>query len=386
MLAIDRIQTLKGSLKVVRGNRPLLLERGIWILQSGGLAVFAVRREGGALQGMRRYLFTVQAGTVMMAFRPEETASSNGGEVKPDSDYGLLAVALEESEVLQLEPEEWDPFLAADSSHEGVVDWIGKLGSSFHAPLPSRVPKPVSTANISLLEQETFQPSTPVWVELRAGQLQLLGLPEMALPIMGQVLPVSEHLWLLATEPSQVRQEGTASLSPSQIRGGIQTLLEHLYTYLKLREQEQLQVEVAQYQAREQLNQQTAANALGGLAGVLNPRRTETLAQGAPVLIAAQAVGKMMGAEISPPARSEDLSRVKDPIEAITRASRLRFRRVLLRANWWTQDNGPLLAYTEEDNRPVALLPKGAGQYELFDPETQTRKPITAKLAETLAP
>ncbi len=394
MLAMDRIQTLKGSVKVVRGNRPLLLERGIWILQSGGLAVFAVRREAGALQGMRRYLFTVAAGTVMMAFRPEETAGSNGvlptsgtlAQSKPDSDYGLLAVALEESEVLQLEPEEWDPFLAADSGHEGVVDWISKLGSSFHAPLPSRIPKPVTTANVSLLEQETFQPSTPVWVELRAGQLQLLGLPEMALPTMGQVLPVSEHLWLLATEPSQVRQESTASLSPVQIRGGIQMLLEHLYTYLKLREQEQLQVEVAQYQAREQLNQQTAANALGGLAGVLNPRRTEAIAQGAPVLIAAQAVGKAMGAAISPPARSEDLTRVKDPIEAITRASRLRFRRVLLRADWWKQDNGPLLAYTEEDNRPVALLPKGSGQYELFDPETQTRKPINAKLAETLAP
>src|SRR5262249_4582644 len=60
--------------------------------------------------------------------------------------------------------------------------------------------------------------------------------------------------------------------------------------------------------------------------------------------------------------------------------------RVALREGWWQRDNGPLLGYRAGDSRPVALLPSSTHAYVLIDPMEQTRVPVTAAVAATLAP
>ena len=76
-----------------------------------------------------------------------------------------------------------------------------------------------------------------------------------------------------------------------------------------------------------------------------------------------------------PPAPSEHPATLREPLEAIARASHLRLRRVRLTDTWWQRDSGPLLAYTLADHRPVALLPVSATRYVLFDPVRGTRRP-----------
>ena len=108
--------------------------------------------------------------------------------------------------------------------------------------------------------------------------------------------------------------------------------------------------------------------------------------QGPPLLMAARAVGEMLGVPIRPAALSEDPRTVKDPLESIARASHLRLRHVALTDHWWQRDCGPLIAYTRADRHPVALLPTSATRYTLFDPLHHTRTPVHARLAATLAP
>ncbi|MEH1969441.1 NHLP bacteriocin export ABC transporter permease/ATPase subunit [Nostoc sp.] len=151
-------------------------------------------------------------------------------------------------------------------------------------------------------------------------------------------------------------------------------------------EQEELAAKWTQFQARQQLNSQVKVNALGELASVLKPKQAELMQSGTPLLIAAGAVGRALGIKILPPVRSEDMKRIKEPLEAIARASRIRIRRVLLNDRWWQKDSGPLLAYTNQDNCPVALLPAGVGKYEIFDPEKHVRIPINNHTAQQLAP
>ncbi|MBD2385847.1 NHLP bacteriocin export ABC transporter permease/ATPase subunit [Cylindrospermum sp. FACHB-282] len=170
----------------------------------------------------------------------------------------------------------------------------------------------------------------------------------------------------------------------------IQTILGQLHSdflaILARLEQEKLTAKQTQFQEREKLNHQVTVRALGELASVLKPKQAELMQSGTPLLIAAGAVGRALGITICPPARSEDLKRIKEPLEAIARASRIRTRRVLLNDQWWQQDSGPLLAYTNSDNRPVAVLPAGVGKYEIFDPENHTRTPISNGTARLLAP
>jgi NHLM bacteriocin system ABC transporter ATP-binding protein len=120
---------------------------------------------------------------------------------------------------------------------------------------------------------------------------------------------------------------------------------------------------------------------LSGSETVLNPSVLEDPDQ---ILLAAVgAVGKALGLEICPPAPSEDLARLRNPLDAIARASHIRIRRVTLTDRWWEKASEPLLGYSGE--LAIALLPMGNG-YEAYDPTLNARIPVNASFADTLEP
>jgi NHLM bacteriocin system ABC transporter ATP-binding protein len=141
---------------------------------------------------------------------------------------------------------------------------------------------------------------------------------------------------------------------------------------------------VTQFQERERLNQAVMAGAMTDLASLVKPQQMTSACVGDPLLVAAGAVGHAMGIEIRPPAASENMKRVKEPLEAIARASRMRIRKVHLKERWWRLDCGSLLAYLR-DQTPVALLPQSNG-YVLYHPVTQQRMPLNDRTAQLLAP
>jgi NHLM bacteriocin system ABC transporter ATP-binding protein len=77
---------------------------------------------------------------------------------------------------------------------------------------------------------------------------------------------------------------------------------------------------------------------------------------------------------------------VRDPLDAIARASQFRTRRVILVGDWWKEEHGALLAYQGEEQRPIALLPDQKNDYLIFDPETQTKTPLNKQSLGTIAP
>jgi NHLM bacteriocin system ABC transporter ATP-binding protein len=156
------------------------------------------------------------------------------------------------------------------------------------------------------------------------------------------------------------------------------------------------QAELRRLQAREQLNQTLMAETLDELAAVIQPQnlisgRTQigtSQSGNSPqlLLVAAGAIGKAMGITIRPLSQSDNFSRLQNPLEAIARASRFRLRQITLRGQWWTTLAGPVLAYTQDDNYPVALLPVGGNRSEIFDPLQQTHQLIDERLAGAIAP
>jgi NHLM bacteriocin system ABC transporter ATP-binding protein len=59
---------------------------------------------------------------------------------------------------------------------------------------------------------------------------------------------------------------------------------------------------------------------------------------------------------------------------------------VLLTGEWWTGDHGPLVAFTADAGRPVALLRRRGSGYAVHDPTARTVTPVTAVVARTLRP
>jgi ABC-type bacteriocin/lantibiotic exporter with double-glycine peptidase domain len=171
-------------------------------------------------------------------------------------------------------------------------------------------------------------------------------------------------------------------------------------------EQQESQTRLRRLQARERLDQQLMTETLDELAAVIQPQNlitdrsaTSHVQRGNSqqlLLVAAGAVGKALGITIQPPPQSETFqpdtdqaepaSQRQDPLAAIAHASRIRLRQITLQGQWWTTQDGPILAYTVADHCPVALLPIAGGRYEIFDPLSQTRSLVNQRSAAAIAP
>ncbi|MBD2410147.1 NHLP bacteriocin export ABC transporter permease/ATPase subunit [Nostoc calcicola FACHB-389] len=317
---------MSDSKLLLTANQSLVLDNPltVWQIESGAIAVFAILIDEG-IEGTRRYLFSVNAGEALFGI------SANN--------HKFLAVSIEDTVLLQISAQECEQWISQEKDEAKSFIKLVQIWEQ----------------NIQSCLGDTF--STRLYDRLRDRF---------------SIVPVFSH-----TE--KLPNWNEIQITLSELHSDFCEILTQI-------EQEELAAKWTQFQARQQLNSQVKVNALGELASVLKPKQAELMQSGTPLLIAAGAVGRALGIKILPPVRSEDMKRIKEPLEAIARASRIRIRRVLLNDRWWQKDSGPLLAYTNQDNFPVALLPAGVGKYEIFDPEKHVRIPVNNRTAQQLAP
>ena len=105
-----------------------------------------------------------------------------------------------------------------------------------------------------------------------------------------------------------------------------------------------------------------------------------------PLLAVCRLVGRELDMVIRRPPPVPSVPTKADRIDAIARASRVRPRRVMLRDDWWRQDNGPLVGFLAEDRRPVALRYAPARGYTLYDPRDAREVRVGGAVADELAP
>jgi ATP-binding cassette subfamily C protein len=376
---LDKIN-LQGQLLTVNGNEPFLLNdpQTIWVVQSGAVALFAVTVENDVVEGTRRYLFNGEPEEVLLGTVPGQCQ--------------ILAVPMGKTELWKIEPEyfrklvaDGDPCVAT-----WVKGWLQKFNASFSpAAMPAVQVRSSGQGRFSLTDGQTFQPEadTVVWVRVQQGILRWQGLEDFLLSPSTGILPIGSAMWLEADGEVQLTSVTTNHLKDANtLLLGLSQLHRQFLESLKYAEQQELTEELQRLQARERFNHQVTVEAIGELASPLMPPETSFFVENTPLLAAAGAVGRALKVKIRPPASSEDLQRVKEPLAAIARDSRLRMRRVLLRDDWWQQDCGALVAYTQPGEQPVALLPVSTTRYELYDPIADNRISLNAAIAATIAP
>lgn len=386
MLDLDHIKNTKGRLYLqykIKANEPVLLDdpQAVWVLESGSIAVFAVTLKDEFPEGARRYLFSVEPKEALFGIAP----SLEGGHRR------ILAVAVEETELLKVPLDSiGELVINADARAVALLEgWIHRLGSGL-----KRVSTSVSSVQaagtrcFTLTQGQSLQAlhKTVSWVKVQQGSAKWMGFKELTLDPQFGVLPLGAGMWLEADDTVEVATADTCEIEDlNTLLGGLSRLHASFLHCHYLVEQQQTQAEFLRFQERQHLNRQMTEATLGEMVSVLQPQKADFFQEGTPLLVAAGAVGKALGVTIRPPVRSEEFQTVKDPLEGIARASQIRTRRVLLSKNWWQKDNGPLLAYTLSDKRPVALLPVSASRYELFDPVERTRTPLDVRVASELS-
>lgn len=373
--------------RTITANEPLALTdpTQLWAVQSGRFAVFVAPFAAGQPIGARRYLFTVEAGEALF-----------GASVCPVTGLGLVAIAMEPTAIIAFPLSETDEIaLPTDALKHFIDPWIHHLGQVEGMPRTAQSGMVPEIHYISLTTGQVCRPPKGAvsWVRMQQGSAAWMGNPSFPLTADLGCFPLGQCMFLQAQDHLEFFIRPTAEVKHRKILiRGLHQLHHYFFRTVGQIEARSQRLSLRRFQQRQHLNQVVTQRVVRSLAGVLvagdRPEEADS-----PLLAAAGAVGKVLGVPILPPAASEQAARSKDPLAAIARASQLRIRRVLLRGQWWQQDNGPLMAYVRDDRRPVALLPVRGSRYELFDPtrlnldaDAPARQPVTAAIARTLDP
>ena len=398
---LNKIKMVKSSFELksssaeirLKGNQLLPLDAisTVWLVRSGTVGVFAMTADGDRrIHGMRQYLFTVEPGEIL--FGVPFVPSPDGTNL-----LGMVAVAIETTELQAISLTDFAIKVQQDNSKaiswlEGWLNHLNQWLERQQTPLANIV-SASGERFLSLILSQTLQPpkNEVIWVEVRSGTASWLN---KDFPVTESTvrLPLTDHMGIIAQSDLDVYTVSTSAVDASELPDSLTLLHSYFLTYFYQIKQQETEVEYARFQQRNNINRQVTESALGNIAGVLNKQINTEVVRGNALLVAAGAVGRVRSIKINPPSNAEDLNRVKDPLDAIARASMFRTRRVILDGDWWLEEYDALLGYRLEDNSPIALLPKTnnyfdrGSKYDLFDPRTGIKVEVDAAVAESVSP
>jgi len=388
-LLLARLPEQAGGRLLVGSHKPFMLDEPerVWLIVSGTVDVFAVRLGADGPDGARRHVFRAEAGSALFGMNLKHY----GREV------GLVAVG---SAGTELQPLTWpmveafalDPETAAEAA-DLVRQWAEGLSSGLaqYLALPARGFEALEAGHeLALKAGAIARPRRGLlWVSAPLGITRFMGWEE--LPLMGEddFLPISEQTWLQAVGPSHLLALDTETfLTQPYARNCLDNFHRMALDLIIWNVQREERAERERLKARAAANQTALRNASALLASVLQPHQSVALLAGYgledPLVTACRLVGGAMGIEVRPRPDPLDGQAEAQTLEGIAAASRMRVRQVALREGWWQQDNGPLLAFGAEDQRPVALLSVSPGRYVLHDPSARSETPLTAAVAAAL--
>jgi NHLM bacteriocin system ABC transporter ATP-binding protein len=374
----------------VGGDKPILLDDpdAVFVVGSGRVDLFSTQADVGQTMGPRRHLCRVEAGGAL--FGVDLSHATEG--------FRMLAVGVADTVLLELRrPRLLE--LVKDPAYAGRVcglleGWVQNMSlaaaGQHLSPKESGALAPGAEITVGASESVHAQ-GDAVWVRHLEGSSRFLGDPELP-PIDGDgFFPLADPAWL---EPDGT-QNGDTTLIGADTRTYVAqddswSGLDALHAVVLATISEDTLLAYTEWQERQhektEADQKLADSAVERLGHVLETSRDDVdpaVATGDPLLAACQMVGGAIGVELRRPEQPGGIS--GDPLDKISRASRVRMRRVTLNGEWWRQNGGPLLAFMDPGERPVALLQKGTSAYTLVDPVEGTRQKVTREIASGLA-
>lgn len=354
----------------------------VWVVLDGKIDLFVCPKSKNGELGARHHFLRVERGNA--AF---------GIEFK-QSEIALLASAAPGTRLVRLESEVFRARLADRDEHARLLieTWIEAVSARLckkRCPLSFVNAGPGSLIQIPLEPRAVVATDGVIWVRHKRGE---------SLPLddhrLGRVngcgyFPLSRFAWLQAAAESELETVSTFAL-PELDRSGqslqdFHSLTERLLDieWAAIRQEEQ-----DRFRQRASLDISLLDNALRRLTAPIEKTRTwhdgdENCSNA--VFQAMQMIASEMSIKLTSPVELRQNMEVRDPVGMIAKASSVRVRRVALKGTWWKSCSGPLLCFTEENRRPVALLLK-LSRPQLYDPSTRSITPLTEKLALELDP
>lgn len=364
---------------------PIHDPRRVWVVLAGRLDLFLVDMSEGQPVGARHHVLRVEEGQGVFGMSADEHPGL-GIVASPAPGTRLVRLAQEKMRALATTPEEKDELAAF------VERWIGGLTAAAADKAPPKVfmaLEPGPPVEIEDEDKPILPLSGVIWVKHLAGASRFVARDEIG-PVDGaHYFPVTRQGWLMSPEGARIECVSFRMLDAKDPEwAGLQQFHKVIFRSLVLNRKETEEKERQRLLRQRESDAALIEGALTQLALPLAEEPEEVaLAHEEPtsddLLLTCRAIGRVAGIRIK--AHPDALRGVKqrDPVAAIAKASACRVRRVVLKGQWWRQDAGPLLAFLDSDNRPLALLPHGPNAYDVWDPTTRQATPVTPEIAST---
>ncbi|MCW5978050.1 MAG: NHLP bacteriocin export ABC transporter permease/ATPase subunit [Bryobacteraceae bacterium] len=352
-----------------------------WLVEAGSVDLFVVRAENGELRGALRHTLRVGAGAAIFGLPEPETGRRLLARLSPDARV---------VEASQARLREMAASVETGGAAELLEGWIvafAGAASGDLAPKAFEALEPGKEIAIGRDAAAVFPREGVVWVAHSEGESRFLGDDRSPLGA-DEYFPVSAPGWLEARPKARLSGVSTRQMLAAD-RDAAGLHLFHRLMMARLEEnadrEEAAESERLRQKARSDASRLDAA--LRRLGAPLRDRSDAAPLEdeaGNPLLAACRIVGRRLGIaiELPPDARLGGPATVED----IAHASGVRVRRVILSGRWWRTDSGPLVAFFEEGNRPIALIPTSSGRYALHDPAEARPGKVDSRIASKLGP
>ncbi|MBW7474046.1 NHLP bacteriocin export ABC transporter permease/ATPase subunit [Paenibacillus oenotherae] len=377
-----------GTRHQIEGNTPILVtgHDSLWYIDTGSIDVFAVtlQQENDPARDKRRYLFSMSEGAILFGFRDHSSEERSG--ILLAATAGTAAYHIDTESFMQLQARHGlDSAQLAPLVEQWINSWSTAL-STRNAPSEFDI---LEQAELQELKPDTtWRTLHPVWVKLHAGSVHWMG--EHPLQGGGEVyIPVTSSSWLETKEPCSIEVRSTVCWLQADAHW------QSLYAFhdmaaarlAALRTKERL-LEHERLINRTEHDSTLMDKALKQLVAVTGGNRQKPLIFDSkdPLFMACRIAGEYSDIVIKPSVRGRKGTQSLNPLHDIAQASGVRSRKVVLKGEWWKEDNGPLVAYLEESSEPIALVPSSSASYTWTNPASGEGGAVTAEVASKLHP
>ena len=342
----------------------------IWLVEKGSVDLFLVQTDRGHQYGARYPLFRADAGELVLPMTDLRAP------------WRVMAAGIPNTCICRMQ---WVDLTLSEEITAALSNWLRKSMAALKAGTPKGVCMELvmgsqPTSNL----QPACYSGQLSWFVIKDGQAKLWDLMTLS-PDMG-TLPIAKGFWFNSLEPSVVELTGTESAATGAILKPIfrryhRCVCERYIDLIGL----QTEAEKERLKNRRLWDEQILRRSLTAMLGILEGDQAERLERGHDfsLFMACEWVAAEQGIDLKLPHNAE--LPVRELMQAIARASKIRMREVVLADRWWLTDNGPLLAFVEADERAVALCLRGR-RYVVKDSATGIQSIVDETVAESLSP
>ena len=377
----------------IKVQSPLVLEDSdkVWMVLNGDVNVFSTRiDENGDFQNSLKFLYSAAKGDLIFSLLSKDSTEctriilySSGASLLPINKTNLINI-----DHLYL---------------KGMINkWIKNSTNSFSYGNSPRIYTAIDHFNeIIAKNEEIIYPAHGIsWIQLIKGKISIYS-EDLELSSSNQFLspiPVSNKLWLKVLEDkTELKVISINDLLNDEINFllSIERLQNHFYKQLNEIFQNVSNEEKDYFSEKSKNEVNQLNNTLNQISSVIDGTRksyyNNQIGGGKKnnlLFNTCKVISEHAGFKIEEPKHIDSFQKnVSNQLTAISKSSNVRIRKIILRDTWWKDENGHLLAFTKENNLPVALIQNDSKKgYVLKNLSTSEEKQVNNEVAQELEP